>query len=385
MAMKLKHKIALISSHPIQYNSPIFRLLAEQNEIELKVFFTWGEKSIDSKFDPDFGRVIEWDIPLLEGFDYHLSRNVAKKPGSHHFRGIITPDLINEIKEFKPDVIWIWGWAFQSHLKVMMSFKGKTPIWFRGDSTLIDESKGFSLKKNARRIFLNWVYSYVDKVFSVGTNNSEYFEKHGIKQENIILAPHSIDNLRFLEESRKSKFEVEKKRKELGIGSNKFVLLFAGKLEEKKNPLFFLEVCKRMINTDVTGIIIGNGKLESSLKKNAENIIFLDFQNQSNMPSFYCLANIFVLPSNGPGETWGLSMNESLACGVPVAASIHCGGSVDLIDENNGFIFDPKDGVDSFIEKLTNFRNQPSTDFRSEFLYKFNYQRIVDAVIKELN
>lgn len=378
-------KIALISSHPIQYNAPFFRLLAEQLEIELKVFYTWGEKAIERKFDPDFGRIIEWDIPLLEGYDYHFTRNVAKKPGSDHFRGIITPDLILEINVFKPDVIWVWGWSFHSHLQVMRFFKGKIPIWFRGDSTLLDEPNGFSFRKFARRRLLNWVYSHVDKVFSVGTHNSEYFRKHGVKKENIILAPHSVDNLRFMEDSDKSKIEVQEKKTSLEIDSNKFVLLFAGKLEEKKNPFFFLEVCKRMKNSDVIGLIIGNGKLESSLKKNAENIIFLDFQNQSEMPTFYNLANMFVLPSIGPGETWGLSMNESLACGVPVAASIHCGGSLDLIDENNGFVFDPEDGIESFIDKLINFKKQASTDFRAEFLQKFNYQRIVDAVIKELD
>lgn len=383
--MKLKHKIALISTHPIQYNAPFFRLLAEHNEIELKVFYSWGEKAIESKFDPDFGRVIKWDIPLLESYNHHFTRNTAKKPGSDHFWGIINPDLISEIKEFKPDVIWVWGWSFYSHLQVMRSFKGKIPIWFRGDSTLLDESNGFSFRKFARRRLLNWVYLHVNKVFSVGTNNSEYFIKHGVKKENIILAPHAVDNLRFLKESNKTKLDLKEKRKSIGIDSNKFVLLYAGKLEEKKNPFFFLEVCKRMKNTDVTGLIIGNGKLESSLKKNAENILFLDFQNQSKMPSFYNLGNLFVLPSIGPGETWGLAMNESLACGVPVAASIHCGGSVDLINENNGFIFDPNDGVDSFIDKLTNFRKQASTNYRDEFLQKFNYQRMVDAVIKELN
>jgi glycosyltransferase involved in cell wall biosynthesis len=321
----------------------------------------------------------------LEGYDYHFTRNVAKKPGSDHFRGIITPDLILEINAFKPDVIWVWGWSFHSHLQVMRFFKGKIPIWFRGDSTLLDEPNGFSFRKFARRRLLNWVYSHVDKVFSVGTHNSEYFRKHGVKKENIILAPHSVDNLRFMEDSDKSKIEVQEKKTSLEIDSNKFVLLFAGKLEEKKNPFFFLEVCKRMKNSDVIGLIIGNGKLESSLKKNAENIIFLDFQNQSEMPTFYNLANMFVLPSIGPGETWGLSMNESLACGVPVAASIHCGGSLDLIDENNGFVFDPEDGIESFIDKLINFKKQASTDFRAEFLQKFNYQRIVDAVIKELD
>jgi glycosyltransferase involved in cell wall biosynthesis len=377
-------KIALISSHPIQYNAPFFRLLAEQNHVELKVFYTWGEKAIERKFDPDFGCVIEWDIPLMEGYDYHFTRNVAKKPGSDHFRGIITPDLIREIKEFKPDVLWVWGWSFHSHLQVMRAFKGKIPIWFRGDS-IIGEHKA-NVKSYLRKKALNWIYKHVDKAFYVGQLNKAYYLHFGLKEKQLIKAYHAIDNLRFSEINLKDEVELDKLKQHLEIKVNEYVILYAGKLEPRKNPIFLSLVAKKLENENYKMIIVGNGPLETELKSKIaklKHVKFLDFQNQTQMPIIYRLANLYLLPSLS--ETWGLGMNEALACGVPVAASIHCGGSVDLIDENNGFIFDPNDGVDSFIDKLANFRKQASTDFRDEFLQKFNYQRMVDAVIKELN
>ncbi len=137
----MPRKIALISSHPIQYNAPLFAFLAKEPEIDLMVFYTWGEAALGPKYDPDFGKEIEWDIPLLEGYNYTFLKNTSKEPGSHHFKGIINPTLIQEIEVWAPDAVWVWGCAFDSHLKAMRYFKGKVPVWFRGDSTLLDESK----------------------------------------------------------------------------------------------------------------------------------------------------------------------------------------------------------------------------------------------------
>jgi len=91
-------------------------------------------------------------------------------------------------------------------------------------------------------------------------------------------------------------------------------------------------------------IIVGNGVLETALKtqyQSKKSIHFLDFQNQHNMPSVYAAANVFVLPSKGPGETWGLSVNEAMANGKAVIVSDKCGCALDLIEDGyNGFRFE---------------------------------------------
>ena len=74
-----------------------------------------------------------------------------------------------------------------------------------------------------------------------------------------------------------------------------------------------------------------------------------------------------------------------MACGTPVAASIYCGGAIDMINEDNGFLFDPKQGADCFIEKLEMFRSQVKKEFTAVFKNNFNYERIVEAVKENLN
>ncbi len=353
-------RLAIITTHPIQYYAPLFKLLSERGNVQVKVFYTWGEDAKEKVFDPGFGKQRAWDIPLLDGYDYEFVPNVSTNPGSSHFKGIINPDLIKRINQFGANALLVFGWAFNSHLKVLRHYKGKIPILFRGDSTLLDEPSGFSIKKALRRIFLTWVYRHIDMALYVGTNNKAYFEVHGVSNKRLVYAPHAIDNNRFYDVNGSYAKQAKEWRHKLNIPNGKASLLFAGKLEQKKNPLFIIEAAQHF--PQIHFIIIGNGVLENEIKqkvKNVSNITLLPFQNQSMMPVAYRLADIFVLPSSGPGETWGLAINEAMACGRVVVASNKCGGAMDLIVEGkNGFVIDPT--IESFKNTLKQIMNFPA-------------------------
>ena len=232
-------RLAVVTTHPIQYYAPLFRLLAKEPDIELKVFYTWSQSGGGAKFDVDFGKMIEWDIPLLDGYDYEFVNNTAKDPGLHHFNGIRNPGLITAISNWKADFLLVVGWNFRSHLGSMRYFKGKIPVLFRGDSTLLDEKPG--LKRKLRRIFLRWVYSKVDYALYVGKNNHDYFRIHGLREDQLVWVPHAIDNERF-KGNGSYDAEAGSWRKDLGITASDLVLLFAGKLEPKKDPDFMLRL-----------------------------------------------------------------------------------------------------------------------------------------------
>lgn len=345
-------KLAIVTTHPIQYNAPWFRLLAQHPDINLKVFYTWSQTHQGAKYDPGFGKLIEWDIPLLEGYDHEFIINVSKDPGSHHFMGIDNPTLNERIKEWEPGAILIIGWSYKSHLLCMRYFKGKVPMLFRGDSTLLDEKPG--IKKLIRRIFLRYVYSFVDHALYVGTNNKNYFLKNGLKQEQLHYVPHAIDNDRFANNDAGYEQNAKKWRNDLGITDDLVVVLFAGKLEPKKQPDFILKLAENIPSEKMRFILVGNGPLESNLRIRAaqdKRIIFLGFQNQSIMPVVYRLCDLFILPSEGPGETWGLAINEAMACERPIIASTKVGCAKDLIKPGiNGFIINGK--VDTIISCL---------------------------------
>ena len=68
-------KLAIISTHPIQYNAPFFKLLSQRGKVVIKIFYTWSQSEAGSKYDPGFGKEIIWDIPLLDGYDYCFVNN----------------------------------------------------------------------------------------------------------------------------------------------------------------------------------------------------------------------------------------------------------------------------------------------------------------------
>jgi len=329
-------KLAIITTHPIQYYAPLFKLLNQREQLAIKVFYTWGEDSI-KKFDPAFGKDINWDIPLLEGYTFEWATNTAIDPGSHHFKGIITPGLIGQIEAWKPGALLVFGWAYQSHLKVLRHFRNKVPVYFRGDSTLLDERNGPKLV--LKTFFLKWIYRHIDHAFYVGTNNKNYFKKYGLKETQLSFAPHAIDNERFgIDRSE----EASNLRQNLGIKKNEILILFAGKFEEKKAPGLLLDAFLLLNLSHVHLLFVGNGILEKTIFVKGENhkqIHFMDFQNQSLMPVVYQACNLFCLPSIGPGETWGLAINEAMACKKAVIASDRCGCAIDLVKKQNGIIF----------------------------------------------
>lgn len=333
-------KLAIISSHPIQYYAPVFKLLAQTPGVDVKVFYTWGEDSI-KKYDPGFGKMIEWDVPLLEGYDHRFLHNTSKNPGTHHFWGIVNPGAKKEIEAYKPDAVLVYGWSWHSHLSLMRNFKGQVPVYFRGDSTLIDTLPGW--KSMVRSLFLKRVYSTIDKAFYTGSSNKLYFIKHGIAAHNLNFAPHAIDNARFGSDFSAAAHQL---RAALGIPDGDMLILFAGKLEEKKDPERLLKSFAELHNRKVHLLFTGNGKLEDQLKSQSRafgvsgRVYFHPFQNQSTLPAYYHAADLFCLPSKGPGETWGLAVNEAMACGKAVLVSDKTGCAADLVRPGvNGEVF----------------------------------------------
>ena len=350
-------KLAIITTHPIQYNAPLFQLLSERKHVAIKVFYTWSQSATGTKFDPGFKQDVEWNVPLFDGYDYTFVKNTAAEPGSHHYRGIKNPTLINEIQAWGATAILVYGWNFNSHWIALRFFHKKIPVFFRGDSTLIDEKKG--LKQLLRKIALKYVYSYVDTAFYAGVANKAYFKAMGLKEKQLVFMPHAIDNSRFAANDINIAAGNEL-REVLNIPGEAVVFLFAGKMEKKKQPDFLIESFVSLKSNIAFLILAGSGELEKTLKETYLShpfIKFIGFKNQQQMPAVYNCCDVFILLSKGPNETWGLAINEAMAAGKAIVASDKCGGSYDLIQDNiNGFVL-KSDDRKRLSTRLTFFAN----------------------------
>jgi glycosyltransferase involved in cell wall biosynthesis len=379
-------KLAIITTHPIQYNAPVFKLLNERKKISVKVFYTWGNTVLQDKYDPGFKKIIEWDIPLLNGYEYSMPYNSSKKPGSHYYHGITNPTLNDEIENWGADCILVFGWNFKSHLQCIRYFKGKLPVLFRGDSNLLDKNDSWILNL-IRALYMKWIYRNVDLFLYVGQANKSYFIKYGTKNKQLHFTPHAVDNDRF------SISATTNYRQMLGISNNDLIFLFAGKFEEKKNPILLINAFSKISTNTVRLVFVGSGYLETeminlvnTLEFNIRSRIhFLGFQNQSLMPAVYQMCDVFVLPSKGPGETWGLSVNEAMASSKPIIVSNKCGCALDLVIDNiNGFVFE-SENLGSLSEKM-NFMISQNNNLKimgnqsQIIIQKWSFNNIVKSI-----
>lgn len=339
-------RLAIIVSHPIQYFAPLYQRLARRSDITLKVFFTWhgGGPVYDRGFNTSFG----WDIPVNTGYDFEVVPTLFRNSGTHHFFGLINPSLVRRVRAWRPDVVQVTGWAWLSHLIALWAFPHiGIPTLFRGDSHLLD-AQPIGVHWWIKHAALSQIYAWPTAFLVVGEANRAYYEAFGVEPARLHACPHSIDVGRFAEPSAKLEQEAADWREDLGIPRDHCVILFAGKFERKKRPLELMKAVQGLAPRPVTLIMVGNGELDDEVKAVAAaapaRFRLLPFQNQSRMPAVYRLGDLFVLPS-AYNETWGLAVNEALACGRPVLASDRVGCAADVVDASCGRVFASNDAA----------------------------------------
>ena len=336
-----RYRLAIVVSHPIQYFAPLHARLAQRSDIALKVFFTWHAGDVPVR-DRGFGQNIAWDIALTSGYVSELVPNTSPDPGPHHFAGLRNPTLIERIAAWRPDAAIIHGWAWLSHLQALHGLRRRgIRTLFRGDSHLLDDAPA-GARRLAKRTLLKRVFSWCDGFLVTGVANRTYYEAFGVPPHRLFPCPHSIDVTRFAEPAETLDAEAARWREELGL-AGRTVILFAGKFEHRKRPV---ELARAVLALDhrpeLAAVFAGGGELQGELEAIAapcpDRIRLLPFQNQSRMPLVYRLGDVFVLPSEH-GESWGLAVNEALACGRPVIVSDRVGCAADVVDPNCGRIF----------------------------------------------
>ncbi len=333
--MSSKIKLAIILSHPTQYYSPWFQYMASQQHFNIKVFYL-NDTHVRSVVDTGFKMSFCWDIPLLEGYEYEF---IAQHQRLSWMLGF---SLYQRVKAFSPDTVLMMGYQRLAYYQFLFFWNyQRCPIIFRGDSHRIFLKP--SMIENIKRCIIAAIFKQFSAFLYVGKANDEYFKYHHVPREKLFYAPHAVDNDRFISYIAQAQQEALIWKKELGIPIGYRVILFAGKFEQKKRPIDLLQAFKKAKLSHTALLFVGAGDLERELKikaRDSKDIYFAPFQNQRLMPRTYALADVFVLPSYGAYETWGLAVNEAMCMKKPVIVSHHTGCARDLIKEgHNGFVF----------------------------------------------
>lgn len=350
-------RLAVLTSHPIQYYAPLFAHLATR--LDLHVFFA-HQPSAQQQADAGFGTAFNWDVDLTSGYSHSFLKNVAKAPDATRFSGCDTPEIGDRLAEGKFDAVLTLGWHLKSLLQGVWAAKRRgLPVLVRGDSQL--STPRSALKRWGKSVVYPAFLRTFDAALYVGKRSRAYYEHYSYPADRLFSSPHCVDTERFrsaaTEEARNTL------RSRLGVEPDVFLILFVGKLVPLKRPLDVIEAANalRARGAKAEVMIAGAGELDIAMKEKARQLGVplhsLGFKNQSEMPSVFAAADVLVLPSSQ--ETWGLVCNEALACGKPIIVSDEVGCAPDLAaDGHVGRVYRMGD-VDGCVQALASLLAMP--------------------------
>ena len=332
-----RRRLLIAGSHPIQYQTPLFQTLAEAPGLRSEVLYLTlpGEETQGLGFGVPF----RWDVPLLEGYAWHEAASGRGRGITAGYRGVWLRHPMGELgfgpARERPDALLLTGWHFLGMVQLFLAARLQgLPVLLRMDSN------AFRPRSWPLALTYWFLFRGITVGLPVGAANARWYRQYGVPQNRLVASPHFVDNAYFGARADALRPERSELRSRWGIPAEAFCFLFAGKLQAKKHPIDLMEALRLLMAEPqapaVHLLMVGTGPLEEACRAHATRhrlpVSFAGFLNQSEMASAYAAADCLVLPSDH-GETWGLVVNEAMACGLPAIVSDLVGCAEDLVLE----------------------------------------------------
>ena len=342
-------RLAYLVSHPIQYQAPLLRRIAEEPEIDLTVFFG-SDFSVRGYRDEGFGVGVKWDIPLLDGYRHEFLPRLRDR-GTVSVASPLNYGIVSRLRgeggDAAFDALWVHGYATVNAMHGIVAAKALgIPVLLRAEGWLGDRGRS-GVRLAIKRAMFAGLKQMVNGVLPIGRLNAEYWRHYFGDEVPQFPMPYAVDNGYFAERAREAEAGRAGLQAELGLDPARPVVLFASKLQSRKHCDNLIEAYARLpheagADPHAYLVIVGDGAERAALERQAAatgfgSIRFCGFRNQSELPRFFDLATVFVLPSRH--EPWGLIVNEVMNAARPAIVSDDVGCAPDLIDDGvNGYI-----------------------------------------------
>ncbi len=343
-------RLGYLVSHPIQYQAPLLRRISQDPSIDLTVLFG-SDFSVRGYKDHGFGVEVSWDTPLLEGYRSEFLKPFRDKGNVTPFTPIsrgIYRRLQNPDGTPAFDALWVHGYASVNSLLAILAANALgIPVLLRAESWLADRPRS-PLILAAKALFFHLLASGIAAVLPIGTVNSAYWTHYFGPRVPQFRMPYAVNNSYFAELTQRAATREPELRAELNLDPHRPVILFASKLQTRKYAAHLVQAYRAFIASHPAAarpylVIVGDGEERSNLEAlcrepGLEDVRFAGFRNQSELPRFFQLSSVFVLPSRH--EPWGLIVNEAMASGLPVIVSTDVGSHADLVTNGTeGHVF----------------------------------------------
>jgi glycosyltransferase involved in cell wall biosynthesis len=375
-----KLRLAYFVTHPIQYQAPLLRRIAQEPDIDLKVFFS-SDHSVRGYVDQGFGVRVQWDTPLLDGYNHEFLPVLREAKDGKLFAsaGPLNRGISRALRQGQFDAVWVHGYNYLTNLQaIRVAHSLRIPVLLRAESTLHDRPRS-STKLALKRLFFRYLKPRISAVLSIGEENTAYWQ-HNLGNDIPMFPMHyAVDNDYFQRQCAAASATREQFRASLDLDPARPVILFAAKLIPRKRCIDLLEAWLQLAKSRALQpipylLIVGDGDQRPALEARAaealhdsadpaeaghSDVRFLGFRNQSELPRYYDLCNVFVLAS--VDEPWGLAINEVMNAARPVIVTDQVGCHKNLVQNGiNGCVI-PAGNVNALAESLKTILANPKT------------------------
>jgi len=334
-------KVILITNILSPYRIPLFNYINQNGNFAFKVI-SLAQTEKDRKWKIN-RRKIRFNVKVLPG--WHLFFYKREKKISIHINAWVFITLLR----YRPDIIITGGYdnlAYWESFLYCKLFRKEYILW--NETTLLSTGSLKGMRGLLKKIIIKGANRYI----ACGIKSKEYLEYLGADSKNIYISIDAVDTDFFHDETIKYRNTTSFIKTRRLFSS--IVLLYVGQLIKIKGVEQILKALKILHDPEITLMIVGSGPEEEALKKlcaknKLDNVYFEGFHQQEELPKYYSLADIFILSSFK--EVWGLVVNEALASGLYVLCSKYAGVAYDLINKDNGVIFDP-DNVNQIAQHI---------------------------------
>jgi glycosyltransferase involved in cell wall biosynthesis len=339
-------RLAYFVNKPIQYQAPLLRRIAQEPDIDLRVFFA-SDHSIRGYHDPGFGVRVEWDVPLLDGYRYEFLPSI-RQTDRIRFARPLNWGIASRLRRGRFDAVWLFGYNLLYQINTLLAARMLgIPVLLRAEPHLNDRPRS-AAKLLAKQVLVRSLRSFVSCALPIGQLNRGYWAHYLGEDFPMSPMPYAVDNEFFRRRAVEAAPRREELRRELGLEAGRPIVLYASKLQTRKRCIDLVEAWIRLApapGVDPPGylLIVGDGEERAALEERVRqsgfsSIRFLGFKNQTELPRYFDLCDVFVLPSIQ--EPWGLIVNEVMNAGRPVVVSDQVGCQPDLVHSGlNGFVY----------------------------------------------